>query len=1317
MIGCHCHTDYSNIRLLDSTNRVGDLLKCAVDMKYKGIAITDHEALSAHVKAIQAAREMKKEGKMPDDFKIILGNEIYLVDSLEEVRDNYKSGITKFPHFLLLAKDAIGHEQLRTLSSGAWENSFFTGIMERVPTVKEDLEKAVKGNKGHLIASSACLGSEININLLEIREAENTDNQEKIKYHKTKIHEFVLWCINVFGKENFFIELQPALSDEQKYCNEKLITIADAYGLKRIVTTDAHFLRPEDRIIHKSFLNSKEGEREVDDFYEACFVQNIEEIKERMGDYIDSEIIEDAIRNTELIGEMIEDYTIEHDPIIPKMELPEFKLRHTFKPVYEQYEYIGKMANSDNKQDQYLLKLIEDGFDEKLRKPSLSRDYFHVILKRINDELGELWEISKSLNQSMPSYYITVREIINLIWDDDCGGNSLVGVARGSAAGYLVNYLIDITQINPVEYNLPHWRHLTKERPELPDVDIDTEGAKREQILKALRNKFSSNKVLQIATFGTEGSKSAMQTACRGLGIDNDVAQFLSGMIPFERGANWTLSECFYGDEEKDRKPIKELIREVEKYPNLMETALKIEGIINKRSSHAAGVIIFNDHYVKSNAMMKTPKGAYITQFNMGDSEALGGVKMDLLTIEGLDKIRVTMDYLTENSVIEWQGNLKHTYNKYLHPDVLEYDSPDLWEMVGNGEIIDLFQFSTEVGHQSAVKVKPQSLLEAAVTNSLMRLMSDGDEQPVDTYVKFKNDISLWYQEMKAYGLTDDEVKVLEKYLKDIHGVADTQEVVMQMVMDEKISGFTIKESNQLRKAIAKKKPKVLKEAQELFFKKGRKLGTSDNLLNYAWNVQFKRQFGYSFSLLHTLAYSVIALQELNLNYHYDPLYWNTACLTVNSGGVDDQDEDNDNDDDEQENEEKKKRSTNYGKVAAAIGNMRQRGVKIDLPYVNKANFGFKPDIENQSIIYGLKGINGIGDDVVHLVASHRPYNSFSDFVKRMFNTGLVKKSQVLQLIKAGCFDDFDDRVSIMKQFIEIIYEPKKKLTTANINMLAENGLIPVEFALEYRFYKYKNYISKKVHETIKQPKDKLLMLDDTSMPFFNEHFTDESVVDFVDGKIIISEKKFVKEYEKKIEPFKQWVYSEDTLNKLNEKLLISEWDNHASGTISKWEMDSLSFYYHEHELAHVDKDKYGIVNYRELPENPKVVDKYKWRGREMDQYETVRLVGTVLDKNKTKHTVILLTNDSVVTVKFYGGAFSHYNKQISEVQSNGKKKVLEKSWFTRGNKLMITGFRRGNNFIPKTYKNSIYQHTVALIEDIDENGGLSLQTERIKIG
>ncbi|MCA1027031.1 PHP domain-containing protein [Cytobacillus kochii] len=470
-ISCHNHTDKSNFRLLDSTNRTKDLIKTAAELGYKGVAITDHETLSSHLEAIKLTRELKDEKKLDHDFKLILGNEIYLVNSMEEVKDNYKSGETKFPHFLLLAKDEVGHEQLRMLSSHAWNNSFYTGTMERTPTVKGYLEAVVKQDPGHLIASSACLGSEVNIHLLSIRDFEEQGNEERVNYHREALHHFLTWCIDVFGKENFFIELQPALSEEQIYCNHKLLAIAKFYGLKHIVTTDTHYLRPEDRVVHRAFLNAKDGEREVDDFYSACFLHTEEEIYINM-DYLEKEVIEDAINNTLLIGDMIQDYTIEHDPIIPKIDLPEFELRHTFQPAYDKYEYIKKVAYSENDQDRYLLKLLEEGFEEKLMRKDLSSEEFHSILSRLNVELGELWEISQKLNQSMPSYYVTTREIINIIWDDECGGNSLVGAARGSAAGFLITYLLDITQINPMTYDLPHWRHIHKSRPDFPDQVI-----------------------------------------------------------------------------------------------------------------------------------------------------------------------------------------------------------------------------------------------------------------------------------------------------------------------------------------------------------------------------------------------------------------------------------------------------------------------------------------------------------------------------------------------------------------------------------------------------------------------------------------------------------------------------------------------------------------------------------------------------------------------------------------------------------------------------------------------------------------------------
>jgi DNA polymerase III subunit alpha len=1309
-IGCHCHTAKSNIRLVDSINKTKDLIKTAVEVGYKGIAITDHEVLSAHVEALKIVKEMKQKGEMPQDFKLVLGNEIYLVDSLQDVRDNYQSGKTKFPHFILLACDKEGHRQLRELSSIAWGNSFFTGMMERVPTEKKVLAEIIGRNKGHLIATSACLGSELAINTLKMIEAEKLGNTKEKELYNSKIKDFVLWCIEVFGRDKFFIELQPSLSIEQLEFNKRAVKIAEEYGLKCIVATDAHFLRPEDLKIHKAYLNSKDGDRETESFYSSCFVQTLDEINERMSyeDNLTKDVIQEAIKNTMLIGEMIEDYDLKQPVSIPKIGLPSFEVRHLFKPAYEKYEYINKMAHSIEEQDRYLIKLIEDGFDEKVRyKNVLSRETFHAFLQRIDQELEELWCITEELKEAMSSYYITVREIINIIWDD-CGGNSLVGAGRGSAAGFLINYLLDITQVNPMEYNLPHWRHLHKSRPDFPDIDIDTEGSKRQQILYALKKRFGDRRVLNIATFGTEGSKSAILTACRGLGIDNDIGMHIASLIPFERGQNWSLSDCINGNDEKNREPVKEFINEIDKYEGLKEVAMKIEGIENKRSIHAGGIYIFNNDYIEQNAMMKAPNGQPTTQFSMNDSEYFGCIKYDLLTIEALDKIRETMNLLIEHDELKWEGSLKKTYNKYVHPDVLEYNNPKIWERMGKGEVLDLFQFNTQIGVETAKKVKPENLLETSVANSLMRLMSDGGEiQPVDLYVKYKKDISLWYDEMRVYQLNDEEVNILEHHLKQIYGVADTQEVVMLMVMDERISNFSVAEANTLRKAIAKKSKKDLDKAKSLFYEKGKEIGTSVNLLNYVWEVQIKRQLGYSFSTLHTLVYSVIALQELNLYHKYDPLYWNTACLTVNSASSEEEDRD-------EEDDHKKNKSTDYGKVAAAIGMMQQFGVKVGLPDINKAQFGFKPDFEENQIVFGLKGINGIGDEVVQNIIANRPYHSFDDFCEKMYDSSIIKKSQMIQLIKAGCFDIYGGRIEIMKKFIGMIYSPKSKLNLQNFNTLIQHSLIPEEYQIYIRFYKYRKYVTSKVHRIDK--KDKLFLLDGKSHPFFIEHFTENCIVDYYEGFPIISDTKFKKEYDKKMDEIRGWLSLDETLNKLNSKLFEEEWYSNAAGSISKWEMDSLSFYYHEHELANVNKVVYGIANFNQLPESPKVVGHYKYKNQDRPKYELVRLVGTVLDKDKNKHTVTLLTTDGVITIKYYDGAFAHYNKQMSKVKPDGSKEILEKSWFTRGNKLLLCGYRRGSQFRPYRYKDTKdFTHTTYLITNVKEDGLLEMITERKK--
>ena len=338
----------------------------------------------------------------------------------------------------------------------------------------------------------------------------------------------------------------------------------------------------------------------------------------------------------------------------------------------------------------------------------------------------------------------------------------------------------------------------------MPDIDVDSEASKRSLIFEKMKEYFGEDNVLNTLTLKTEGSKSTMLTCCRGMGIDNDVAQAMADMIPFERGANWSLTDCFTGNEEKERKPVTELINEVAKYEGLKEALFMTEGLISGRSIHASAVYIFSDGYLNQNSKMRAPNGTWITAYNMVDSDFCGSLKFDALTVSALDKLHQTVDLLIENGFIEDKGSIKANYDAYIYPDILDYKSEKMWDMLGNNDLIDAFQFDTTQGLQAARKVKPKSLKELAIANSLMRLMSDGEEQPMDEYVKYKENIELWYEEMHNHNLNDEEIKILEKHLLQDYGVSAEQESVMEMTMDEKISGFDVKEANGLRKAIAK---------------------------------------------------------------------------------------------------------------------------------------------------------------------------------------------------------------------------------------------------------------------------------------------------------------------------------------------------------------------------------------------------------------------------------------------------------------------------------------------------------------------------------
>lgn len=317
---------------------------------------------------------------------------------------------------------------------------------------------------------------------------------------------------------------------------------------------------------------------------------------------------------------------------------------------------------------------------------------------------------------------------------------------------------------------------MNPDRVSVLDVDVDIEGTRRKQILTHLRKVYGEDRVSNVATFGTEKSKSAIQTAARGLDISIEVAQYLSSMIKTERGITQTLSQTFYGDKEADINPNKQFVYEMTvNYPELWKVAQKIEGLINKVGIHAGGVIFVDEDFTESTALMRAPDGTIITQFELHDSEECSLIKYDLLSIEALDKMHICLDLLAEQHYIEPESSLKETYEKILGIYNIEREDPKMWEMVWNHEINSLFQMEQQSGIQGIALTHPKSVDDLAVLNSVIRLMATekGAEQPLNKFARYKANINLWYKEMTENGLTPEEQKILEPVVKISYGICE----------------------------------------------------------------------------------------------------------------------------------------------------------------------------------------------------------------------------------------------------------------------------------------------------------------------------------------------------------------------------------------------------------------------------------------------------------------------------------------------------------------------------------------------------------------
>ena len=865
------------------------------------------------------------------------------------------------------------------------------------------------------------------------------------------------------------------------------------------------------------------------------------------------------------------------------------------------------------------------------------------------------------------------------------------------------------------------------------DIDVDIEGLRRGQVLEYLRKVYGENRVSNVATFRTEKSRSAILTAARGLGIDVDEASYIANLISAERGQSYTLKQMYYGDEEAGIEPNQTFINEISKYPQLWEVASHIEGLICGVGIHAGGVVFKDEDFTKSSALMRAPDGTIITQFELHDLEDVSEIKMDLLSVEAADKIHTCLDLLVEQGYVEKKETLRETYESVLNVYKINRDDKKMWDMIQHHEIVSLFQMEQQSGTRGIALTHPRTVDELAVLNSVIRLMATekGAESPLDKYARFRLNPNDWEREMIQYGLTDDERAILHRELDISDGMSITQEQFMQLVQLPECGGWDLQWADRLRKSIAKKNPKEYEQLTAEFFARVKEKHLSEKFCSYVWNVEVALSRGYGFNASHTYAYSMVALQEMNLARFEPIIFWNTANLIVDSGGAQtieyddegeasiivesapDEDPEEELEEWEEENEviegekeDKKKektKSVDYGKVASAIGKFSTYGIKVSPPDINNSSFTFTPVVkDNVVILYGLRGITRLSTSIIKDIMTQRPFKSMNDFLERV----KVNKIQMSNLIKCGAFDSLmnEPREKIMTDYIGMIADRKERLTLQNMQMLINKGLIPEDMKFYQKLFLFNKYL-----KTCKNGDN--YKLNEAAVNFIGNNFS----ADLIDNGIEIPQTRWDNVYKKAMEPMRVYLkeHKDEVLKKLNDSLYQEMFDKYAAGTISHWEMESVSFYSHEHELAAA---AHNYDDFFTLPEEPEVEYTFPGKdGNEVRVFKLHRIIGTVIDKNKLKNTVTLLTPTGVVNVKVYKNQYALYDKQLSQKGDDGIKHVIEKSWFSRGTLLMVQGIRRGQDFVPKKRKDSFYP-VISKITNIDEDGVLEFQTQRMEV-
>ena len=915
----HLHTEYS---LLDGATRIEKLMEKASDLGMKNIAITDHGVMYG---VVEFYKQAKAHGIKP-----IIGCEVYISPRSYLDKDPVKD--KRQYHLILLAENQEGYKNLMKIVSEGFTKGFY--YKPRVD--KSILKKYSQG----LICLSACIAGEIPSLILD-------GNYEKAKKTAVEYRE-------IFGDNNYFLELQEHGIEEQKLINEKLIEIGEEFDIPLVLTNDTHYIDKEDSKFHDILL-CIQTQKTVDEERmrfpsEEFYLKSYDEMMEIFPN------MEEAAENTNRIAERCDvelDFSTTH---LPNFDVPE---------GFEKYEYLEKLCT--------------DGLNERYD------DITDEVQKRIEYELGVI------KNMDYVDYFLIVWDFIRYAKEKEI----MVGPGRGSAVGSIVAYALKITDIDPLRYNLIFERFLNPERVSMPDIDIDFCYERREEVIDYVVEKYGDDKVAQIVTFGTMAARGAIRDVGRAMNFGYKDVDFIAKRIPMEIGI--TIKKALRMNEK-----LRELYETDDDIKELIDISRKVEGLPRHTSTHAAGVVI-SKLPITEYVPLSRNKEVITTQYNMTELEELGLLKMDFL---GLRTLTVTRD---AKELIEKNHDIKVDFDNMI------FDDPEVYKMFAEGNTLGIFQFESTGMRAILKEMKPDNFENIVAANALYR---PGPMAQIPTYIKNKsNPENIEYLHPK-----------LESILDVTYGCMVYQEQVMQIVRD--IGGFSMGRSDLVRRAMSKKKMKVMEKEREYFIhgkkdKNGNieirgaiRNGVDEKRANQIYDLMIDFA-NYAFNKSHSADYAALAYRSAWLKSYY-PVEFMAAQISSIMGNSD--------------------------SVSKYIRECRRLDIEVLPPDINYSECKFI--VKDKKIRFGLAAVKNVGagaiEEIVKIRREKGRFESFVDFCEKV-PTSVLNKRQIESLIKAGAFDSTGAKrsqlIAIHEKTIDGISKQRKNNVEGQVSLFDSDKL------------------------------------------------------------------------------------------------------------------------------------------------------------------------------------------------------------------------------------------------------------------------------------